>query len=63
MSCGIGDEHMTSKKIHKLEKLTGVQVIDRERLILDIFNARATTNEAELQIQSAEIRYEMPRIR
>ncbi len=31
----IVDEHLTSKQIHNLEKLTGVPVIDRERLILD----------------------------
>lgn len=43
----IVDEHLTSKQIHNLEKLTGVQVIDRERLILDIFYSRATTNEAK----------------
>ena len=59
----IVDEHLTSKQIHNLEKLTGVQVIDRERLILDIFYSRATTNEAKLQIQLAEIRYKMPRVR
>ncbi len=59
----IVDEHLTSKQIHNLEKLTGVQVIDRERLILDIFYARATTNEAKLQIQLAEIKYNMPRVR
>ena len=46
-----------------MEKLTGVQVIDRERLILDIFYSRATTTEAKLQIELAEIKYEMPRIR
>jgi GTPase len=57
------DEHLTSKQIHKLEKLTGVQVIDRERLILNIFHSRATTTEAKLQIELAEIKYEMPRIR
>ncbi len=57
------DEHLTSKQILNLEKLTGVQVIDRERLILDIFNSRASTNEAKLQIQLAEIKYEMPRVR
>jgi GTP-binding protein HflX len=59
----IVDEHLTSKQIHNLEVLTGAKVIDRERLILDIFNSRASTNEAKLQIQLAEIRYEMPRIR
>ncbi|HEX2014622.1 MAG TPA: GTPase HflX, partial [Nitrososphaera sp.] len=57
------DEHLTSKQINNLEKLTGVKVIDRERLILDIFYSRAKTNEAKLQIQLAEIRYEMPRVR
>lgn len=59
----IVDEHLTSKQMHNLEKLTNVQVIDRERLILNIFYARATTTEAKLQIQLAEIKYEMPRIR
>ena len=57
------DEHLTSKQIHNLEKLTGIQVIDRERLILNTFHSRATTNEAKLQIELAEIKYEMPRIR
>ncbi|HKG42041.1 MAG TPA: GTPase HflX [Nitrososphaeraceae archaeon] len=59
----IVDEHLTSKQIHNLEKLTGIQVIDRERLILNIFSSRATTTEAKLQIQLAEIKYEMPRVR
>ncbi|MFL6326815.1 MAG: GTPase HflX [Nitrososphaeraceae archaeon] len=57
------DEHLTSKQIHNLEKLTGTQVIDRERLILNIFYSRAVTTEAKLQIELAEIKYEMPRIR
>jgi GTP-binding protein HflX len=59
----IVDEHLTSRQIYNLEKLTDTQVIDRERLILDIFNSRATTKEAKLQIQLAEIEYEMPRVR
>ncbi len=57
------DEHLTARQIHNLEKLTGAQVIDRERLILDIFYTRATTTEAKLQIELAEIQYEMPRVR
>ncbi|HEU0144059.1 MAG TPA: GTPase HflX [Nitrososphaera sp.] len=59
----IVDEQLTSKKLFNLEKLLGIKVIDRERLILDIFYTRATTNEAKLQIQLAEIKYEMPRVR
>jgi GTPase len=57
------DEHLTPKQIYNLEKLTGAQVIDRERLILNIFHSRATTTEAKLQIELAEIKYEMPRVR
>ncbi len=57
------DEHLTSKQIYNLEKLTGAQVIDRERLILNIFHSRATTTEAKLQIELAEVKYEMPRVR
>lgn len=59
----IVDEHMTAKQIYNLEKETGVKVIDRERLILDLFYIRSTTTEAKLQIQLAEIKYELPRIK
>jgi GTP-binding protein HflX len=57
------DEHLTPKQIHNLEKLTEAKVIDRERLILNVFHARATTIEAKLQIELAEVKYEMPRVR
>jgi GTP-binding protein HflX len=57
------DEHLSPKQIHNLEKLTDAQVIDRERLILNIFHSRATTVEAKLQIELAEVKYEMPRVR
>jgi GTP-binding protein HflX len=57
------DEHLTSKQLYNLSKLVGVQTIDRERLILNIFYSRATTTEAKLQIELAEIQYEMPRVR
>ena len=59
----IVDEHLTSKQLHNLSKLVGVEAIDRERLILNIFYSRATTTEAKLQIELAEIQYEMPRVR
>jgi GTPase len=57
------DDHLTSKQLHNLSKLVGVEAIDRERLILNIFYSRATTTEAKLQIELAEIQYEMPRVR
>jgi GTPase len=59
----IVDEHITAKQMFNLEKTTGLKVIDRERLILDIFYSRASTTEAKLQIQLAEVKYELPRVR
>ena len=49
--------------IHNLEKEFETKVIDRERLILDIFYSRASTMEAKLQIQLAEIKYQLPQVR
>lgn len=57
------DERLTAKMIYNLEKEIGTKVIDRERLILDIFYSRASTNEAKLQIQLAEIKYQLPQVR
>ncbi|QGA82804.1 GTPase HflX [Halomicrobium sp. LC1Hm] len=39
----------------------GVQVVDRFRLILEIFGQRAQTRKAQLQVELAELRYELPR--
>ncbi|MFB6070477.1 MAG: GTPase HflX [Halanaeroarchaeum sp.] len=39
----------------------GVQILDRFRLILDIFGQRAQTRKAQLQVELAELRYELPR--
>jgi len=59
----IVDEHLSSKQIFNLEELLSIPVIDRERLILDIFYSRATSVESKLQIQLAEVQYKMPRVR
>ncbi|MCL4436316.1 MAG: GTPase HflX [Thaumarchaeota archaeon] len=59
----IVDEGLTSSQIYNLSKITGKNIIDREKLILDIFASRATTTEAKLQVQLAELGYEMPRAR
>jgi GTP-binding protein HflX len=59
----IVDEHLTSSQAYNLSKLTGQNVIDRERLILDIFSKRATTAEGKLQVQLAELKYAMPRVK
>jgi len=55
------DESVTSAQANKLSAKTHAQVIDRERLILNIFARRATTTEAKLQVHLAELRYALPR--
>ena len=39
----------------------GVRLLDRFRLILEIFGQRAQTRKAQLQVELAELRYELPR--
>lgn len=46
-----------------LEKAFGVHVIDRTRVILDIFALHAKTREGTLQVQLAKLEYELPRLR
>jgi GTPase len=59
----IVDEELTSAQAFKLATVTRVEIVDRDRLILNIFARRATTTEAKLQVQLAELKYEMPRAR
>jgi len=40
----------------------GTEVVDRFTLILDIFGQRAQTRKAQLQVELAELRYELPRV-
>jgi len=57
------DEVVTSSQANKLATVTRCEVVDRDRLILNIFARRAVTTEAKLQVQLAELKYEMPRAR
>lgn len=55
------DETLRSSQAYNLAKLTRVEAKDRERLILEIFNRRAASAEAKLQVRLAELSYEMSR--
>ena len=59
----IVDDQLTSSQSYKLATVTRVEIVDRDRLILNIFARRAKTTEAKLQVQLAELKYEMPRAR
>ena len=53
------DNPLKSVQAYNLAKATGVEAIDRFQLILEIFTRRATTTEAQLQIQLARQQYEL----
>jgi len=53
------DNPLKSVQAYNLAKATGVEVINRFQLILEIFTKRATTTEAQLQIQLATQQYEL----
>lgn len=58
----IFNDELTGMQIRNLEDITGVKVIDRTILILDIFAARATSKEGKLQVELAQLKYRMPRL-
>jgi len=53
------DNPLKPVQSYNLAKATGVEAIDRFKLILEIFIKRATTTEALLQIQLATLKYEL----
>jgi GTP-binding protein HflX len=55
----IVDNPLKSVQSYNLAKATGIEAIDRFQLILEIFTRRATTTEAQLQIQLAKMQYEL----
>jgi GTP-binding protein HflX len=62
ISCIIFDNDLTPSQQRNWEKLTKIQVIDRQEVILDIFAKRALTREATIQVKLARMRYLLPRL-
>jgi len=58
----IFDNELTPAQQRNWEKASGMLVIDRQEVILDIFNERAQTSEARLQVELARMQYAMPRM-
>lgn len=56
------DNELTPSQQRNWEQLTGVTVLDRQEVILDIFAQRAQTREARLQIDLARLEYSLPRL-
>lgn len=58
----IFDIELSAAQIRNIEKITGVRIIDRTILILDIFSKHARTKEAKIQVELAQLEYQLPRL-
>ena len=57
------DDELSPAQSRNLEKILGRTAIDRTAVILDIFAQNATTEEGKAQVELAQLRYRLPRLR
>lgn len=60
--CIVFDDELSPSQQRNWERLSGLAVIDRHQVILDIFQRRAATREAALQVELAQLQYHLPRL-
>ncbi len=58
----IFDDSLTPSQLRNLQDELETSVMDRTNLILDIFESRARTREAKLQVETARLQYLLPRL-
>lgn len=59
----IFNDELTPAQARNLEDAVDCKIVDRTQLIMDIFAQRAATKEAKLQVELAQLRYLLPRLR
>jgi len=59
----IFDSDLSPAQARNLEKILGLNVIDRTELILDIFARHAKSQQAKTQVELAQLEYQLPRLR
>src|SRR3984893_8267764 len=57
------DDELTARQERNLEQALGLPVVDRTTVILDIFAAHAGTAEGKLQVELAQLEYNLARMR
>ncbi|MCC8044116.1 MAG: GTPase HflX [Clostridiales bacterium] len=60
--CAVFDNSLKPSQQRNLQKALDLPVLDRTNLILEIFEKRARTKEARLQVESASLQYMLPRL-
>jgi GTPase len=56
------DRDLSPAQVRNLEMYTGIRVVDRTEVILDIFAQRAQSGAGKLQVELAQLEYMMPRL-
>ena len=56
------NHEITPSQLRNLERALQIKVLDRTQLILEIFEQRARTREAKLQVEAAQLKYLLPRL-
>lgn len=62
IDCVLFNQDLSPLQIRNLEEILQVPVMDRTELILEIFESRATTRIAQMQIESAHLKKLLPRL-
>jgi GTPase len=57
------DAELTPAQVRSITDFTELRVIDRTQLILDLFAQRARSREGKLQVEMAQVKYLLPRLR
>lgn len=58
----IFDRELSPGQAREIEKTTNLKVLDRTQLILDIFARNASGHEAQVQVELAQLQYQLPRL-
>lgn len=58
----IFDHELSPSQARSISDIVDIRVIDRTQLILDIFARRARTKEGKIQVELAQLHYNMPRL-
>src|SRR6476661_4918246 len=57
------DDELSARQERNMEKEVGLSIVDRTATILDIFAAHANTAEGKLQVELAQLEYNLARMR
>ncbi len=58
----VADDELSPRQMRTLETLLDIKVLDRSAVILDIFAQRAHTHEGRIQVELAQLEYQLPRL-